>query len=153
MDSLMNMTGSRWITGVVGIVSVTGLICALGLVIVGPPAVEAKQVVQPTQTSPYEMEIKPLTTVECGQCHFSVFQTIKYKGTNHQIDCVQCHREYHVYNPRKQNYDEIMPKCAWCHVSGTGGAFHGENKTLTPCLNCHADPHKPLTIPLAEVDS
>ncbi len=102
--------------------------------------------------SPYEMDVKPLTTVECGQCHFSVFQTIKNQGARHQIDCVRCHREYHVYSPRKKNYDKIMPDCAWCHKSATGGAFHGEHKTLTPCLNCHADPHKPLVIPMGDIE-
>jgi predicted CXXCH cytochrome family protein len=159
------MMSSRWIAGVVVLVAV--LICTLaneqraGLrtstvaleKMVGPPSAEAKEVGQPKRTSPYEMEIKPLTTVECGQCHFSVFVTIQKQGSKQQIDCVRCHREYHVYNPRKQNYDEIMPKCAWCHVSATGGAFHGEHKSLTPCLNCHADPHKPLTIPVAEVEA
>ena len=106
------------------------------------------------KTAPlYDIEIKPLTTAECAQCHFSIFQTIKKEGGKHQINCVRCHTQYHVYNPRKQNYDEIMPKCASCHVSATGGPFHGENKSLTPCLTCHADPHKPLAIPMSEVEA
>jgi predicted CXXCH cytochrome family protein len=98
--------------------------------------------------SPYEADIKPLTTAECAQCHLSVFQAIKADGGKHQIDCVQCHTQYHVYNPRKQNYDAIMPKCAQCHLSASGGPFHGEGEVLTPCLECHADPHKPLVIPM-----
>jgi predicted CXXCH cytochrome family protein len=104
-------------------------------------------------SSPYALDIKPLTTAECAQCHYSVFEAIKTAGARHQIDCVRCHREYHVYNPRKQNYDAIMPKCAWCHVSASGGAFHGENKSLTPCLNCHSDPHQPLIIPASEIET
>lgn len=103
--------------------------------------------------SPYDIEVKQLTTAECGQCHFSIFQTIKKEGGKHQIDCVRCHTEYHVYTPRKQDYDEIMPKCASCHVSATGGPFHGENKELTQCLTCHADPHKPLAIHMAAVET
>lgn len=111
--------------------------------------VEAKE-----PTSPYDiLEVKPLTTAECAQCHFSIFQTIKNEGAGHQINCVRCHTEYHVYNPRKQNYDQIMPKCASCHVSATGGPFHGENEELIPCLTCHADPHKPLVIPMSAVET
>lgn len=103
--------------------------------------------------SPYDIELKPLTTAECGQCHFSIFQTIKKEGSKHQINCVRCHTQYHVYNPRKQNYDQIMPKCASCHVSTSGGPFHGENKELTPCLTCHADPHKPMAISMSDVEA
>lgn len=103
--------------------------------------------------SPYEMDIKPLTTDQCGQCHFSIFSAIKSQGGRHQIDCVQCHTEYHVYSPRKQNYAQIMPKCASCHVSASGGPFHGKNKNLTPCLTCHADPHKPLAIPMSDIET
>ena len=98
--------------------------------------------------SPYQSKIEPLTTAECAQCHLSIFQTIKTNGGKHQIDCVRCHKEYHVYNPRKQNYDAIMPKCSACHQSASGGPFHGEGELLTPCLNCHADPHQPLVIPM-----
>ncbi len=101
--------------------------------------------------SPYEMDIQPLTTAECGRCHFSIFQTIKHEGGKHQIDCVLCHREYHVYSPRKNNYDDIMPDCAWCHQSATGGPFHGDHKALTPCLTCHQDPHRPLVIPMDQI--
>jgi len=119
----------------------------------GLQLVQAKETTSPAGVSPYEMNIKPLTTIECGQCHFSVFKNIKNSGGKHQIDCVRCHKEYHVYNPRKQNYDEIMPSCAWCHQSSNGGAFHGNEKAIVPCLNCHKDPHKPLVIPMAEIDS
>ena len=104
------------------------------------------------EKSPYEMNIEPLTTAECGQCHFSIFQAIKTEGGKHQIDCVRCHTEYHVYNPRKQNYDQIMPKCASCHLNEKGEPFHGTHPSVTPCLNCHADPHKPLLIPASEVE-
>ena len=117
-------------------------------------SVEAGQPVEESKKmSPYEMEIKPLTTAECGQCHFSIFQTIKEEGARHQIDCVRCHTQYHVYSPRKQNYDQIMPECISCHVSASGGPFHGENESLTPCLVCHADPHKPLVIPMSEIEA
>ena len=100
------------------------------------------------EASPYEAEIKPMTTAECGRCHLSYYESIKAEGGRHQIDCVRCHTQYHVYSPRKQNYDQIMPKCASCHVSATGGPFHGDNDVLTPCLECHANPHKPLKIPM-----
>ena len=117
-------------------------------------SVEAAQSTEESKgMSPYKMEIKPLTTAECGQCHFSIFQNIKQEGARHQIDCIRCHTQYHVYNPRKQNYDQIMPECISCHVSNSGGPFHGENEGLTPCLVCHADPHKPLAIPMSEIET
>jgi len=112
---------------------------------------EAKEVKK--AISPYEMEIKPLTTVECARCHNSIFEVLKKTGGKHRIDCVRCHTKYHAYNPRKQNYDEIMPKCSSCHVSKSGGPFHGDNKKLIPCLNCHVDPHKPLAIPMSNIDT
>ena len=165
MDDEMNakMKGFRWILGALAVVVIVvflGVLAsdrpagsnALSALehMAGPPSAVAKEVGAPA-VSPYETDIKPLTTAECGQCHYSVFEAIKKAGGKHQIDCVRCHREYHVYNPRKQNYDAIMPNCAWCHQSASGGAFHGEQKNLTPCLNCHADPHKPLMIPMGEI--
>ena len=50
--------------------------------------------------SPYEMDIKPLTTDQCGQCHFSIFSAIKSQGGRHQIDCVRCHTEYRIIPQR-----------------------------------------------------
>ena len=67
--------------------------------------------------SPYAQDVKPLSTAECGRCHYSIFTEIKNAGGRHQIDCVRCHRQYHVYSPRKDNYDQIMPDCGWCHKS------------------------------------
>ena len=119
--------------------------------VIGVGMAQAQEGESSSDVSPYDKDIKPLTTIECGQCHYSVFQNLKEEGGLHRIDCVRCHREYHVYNPRKQNYDEIMPECIWCHQSPSGGPFHGDEKSLTPCLNCHADPHKPLMIPMGEL--
>lgn len=157
------MMDSRKVAVFVSILSIIGLITIYGCVtpkpqVAPPERVEApaEQASAPAETpqemSPYEMDIRPLTTAECGQCHFSVFQALKATGGKHKIDCVRCHARYHVYNPRKQNYDEIMPKCSSCHLSAAKGPFHGENKILTPCLNCHADPHKPLNIPLSVIE-
>lgn len=146
---------SRKVAVVISIVGIAGLITVYGCATqpgAAPMPAEQVPAEKPSEIAPeYAIKIKPLATAECGQCHLSVFETIKAQGTKHQIDCVRCHTEYHVYNPRKQNYDEIMPKCSSCHLSASGGAFHGEHKNLTPCLNCHTDPHKPLLIPAAEI--
>jgi len=88
--------------------------------------------------SPYEADIKPLTAEECARCHFSVFSQIKNEGGKHKIDCVQCHTKYHAYNPNKQNWAEIMPKCQTCH-----GNIHGEK--FAGCAACHSNPHAPKT--------
>jgi predicted CXXCH cytochrome family protein len=105
------------------------------------------------QASPYEAEVKPLTTAECGACHFSYFQAIKNEGGKHQIDCVACHKVFHAYNPIKDNYAQLMPKCAACHVSASGGPYHGEDAVLIPCLSCHANPHTPLNIPMGDIEA
>lgn len=100
---------------------------------VAPPP---KEEVKPA--NPYDMEIKPLTPAECARCHSSVFNLIKKEGGKHKIDCVQCHTKYHAYNPVKQNWDEIMPKCKTCH-----GLIHGEK--FASCAACHSNPHAPKT--------
>jgi len=149
---------SKKVAVLVSIIGITGLITVYGCVTqpgAAPmPAEPGPPAEKPSGISPeYEIKVKPLTTAECGQCHFSIFETIKAQGAKHQIDCVRCHTEYHVYSPRKQNFEQIMPKCSSCHLSASGGPFHGEHKNLIPCLNCHADPHKPLLIPAEEIET
>jgi hypothetical protein len=105
------------------------------------PSAQQEATVQqePAQpVSPYAMEIKPLTPDECGRCHYSVFSQIKNEGGKHQIDCTQCHVKFHAYNPVKQNWKEIMPKCEGCH-----GLIHGEK--FAACAQCHSNPHAPKT--------
>lgn len=81
----------------------------------------------------------PLTADQCAQCHPSVFQMIKTNGGKHQFDCQKCHSAFHVYNPRKENYNEIMPKCDTCHTQP-----HGAN--VTDCTSCHTIPHTPRKV-------
>jgi len=92
----------------------------------------------------YVEELKPLTPAQCGQCHMPIYTLIRKEGGKHQILCTQCHQQYHVYNPIKQNWSEIMPKCQRCH-----GLFHGE--TLPKCMECHIEPHAPKKIPMSTV--
>ena len=89
----------------------------------------------------YNLDIEPLTVSECGQCHFSHFTRLKENGDKHQdVTCTDCHEKFHAYNPLKNNYAEIMPKCDQCHESG----FHGTAPEVNACINCHQDPHQPL---------
>lgn len=88
--------------------------------------------------SPYDVAVAPLTPAECARCHLTIFNQIKNEGGKHKIDCVQCHKKYHVYNPIKQNWQEIMPKCQDCH-----GLFHGSK--FASCGACHSNPHAPKT--------
>ncbi|MEW5772465.1 MAG: cytochrome c3 family protein [Thermodesulfobacteriota bacterium] len=123
---------------------------------VQPSAPEPKMVASakaPMEVPVYERDIEPLPTEQCARCHIAVFRNIKEAGGKHRIDCVRCHTTFHTYNPRTDNYAEIMPKCASCHKSATGGAFHGDDPALTNCLKCHADPHRPKDIPMAGVDA
>jgi predicted CXXCH cytochrome family protein len=105
----------------------------------------------PTEASVYERDIKPLPTEQCARCHVKEFENIKKAGGKHRFDCVRCHTTFHAYNPRTDNYAEIMPKCGACHKGSGGGAFHGSDPALATCLNCHADPHKPKVIPMSGV--
>ncbi len=101
----------------------------------------AKRTDLPAQdASLYANEPQPLTISQCGQCHPKHFGDIKQDGRKHQFDCRECHEVFHAYNPLKNNYAEIMPKCATCH------AFpHGEKHS--ECLNCHQNPHTPRQVP------
>jgi hypothetical protein len=82
----------------------------------------------------------PLQPVECGQCHSAQFASLKQNGGKHRFACQECHEVIHAYNPRKDNYAEIMPVCTTCH-----GQQHGPTKT--DCLGCHQNPHAPKRIP------
>jgi hypothetical protein len=86
----------------------------------------------------YDADVKQLTPEECARCHYSIFSEIKKEGGKHKIDCVQCHTVFHAYNPKKQNWDQIMPKCQPCH-----GNIHGEK--FVACADCHTNPHAPKT--------
>lgn len=121
-----------------------------------PPASEPKLVAsaKPAVEIPvYERDMAPLPTEQCARCHVSVFRNIKEAGGKHRIDCVRCHTTFHAYNPRTDNYAEIMPKCASCHKSASGGAFHGDDPALVACLSCHRDPHRPNDIPMAGIEA
>jgi hypothetical protein len=85
----------------------------------------------------------PLTPVECGQCHINHFSRLKENGGRHRFACQECHELFHMYNPLKDNYAELMPRCNTCH-----GQPHGEKQTN--CLGCHVDPHAPQRAPAVE---
>jgi hypothetical protein len=92
----------------------------------------------PKPATPYSEEIKPLSTSECGRCHLAIYKTIKDEGGKHKFDCTKCHTTYHGYNPVKQNWNAIMPKCRTCH-----GLIHGDK--FATCSTCHTNPHAPKT--------
>ena len=82
----------------------------------------------------------PLQPAECGQCHGGQFVDLKDSGGKHRFACQECHQVFHAYNPRKNNYDELMPLCTTCH-----GQKHGPKQV--DCINCHQNPHAPLLVP------
>ena len=95
-------------------------------------------------TSLYEVDPQPLQVSQCGQCHPSHFGNLKEAGGMHRFDCRECHEVFHAYNPLKNNYADIMPKCTTCHEY-----IHG-NKHVE-CLNCHQNPHTPRQVPMNRV--
>lgn len=88
----------------------------------------------------YTGEVQPLTLEECARCHTSHYNWLKDNGARHQtVACTECHEVFHAYNPLRNNYAAIMPKCASCH-----DAPHGSEEPVMQCLECHANPHQPL---------
>jgi hypothetical protein len=92
-----------------------------------------------SQTDPYAVELPAMTVAQCGQCHPTYFRTIRDEGGRHRFACMDCHERFHAYNPAKNNWAELMPRCDQCHQQP-----HGDK--LTNCLQCHADPHAPLAV-------
>ncbi len=90
--------------------------------------------------SVYDIEVKQLTVADCAACHVSHFNRIRDNGGKHSgVVCGECHEIFHAYNPLKNNYAAIMPKCSSCH-----DAPHGDAPEVMKCLGCHTDPHQPL---------
>lgn len=87
----------------------------------------------------YAITPEPLTVAQCAQCHVAHFGWLKANGGRHRIDCRQCHEIFHAYNPKKGNWDELMPRCNKCH-----SLPHGEK--FGQCLTCHANPHTPRIV-------
>ncbi|MBN2706702.1 MAG: hypothetical protein JXR89_09720, partial [Deltaproteobacteria bacterium] len=105
-----------------------------------PPAPSPTQSSPPTPAAPlgiYEHKIVELTSQQCAQCHFPVYDNIARNGGKHQINCRDCHESFHTFRPGMK-WSEALPKCATCH-----GAAHGQ--AFLDCLACHADPHAPLS--------
>jgi len=92
------------------------------------------------QENIYDIDIQPLTLADCGRCHATHFSWLKNNGAKHQgVACTECHEQFHLYNPIKNNYAAIMPKCSQCHDNP-----HGTAPQVTACLNCHTNPHQPI---------
>lgn len=90
----------------------------------------------------YEVDIEPLGLADCIRCHISQTGRLREKGGKHRrVACTDCHRQFHAYNPPKNNFSAIMPKCSFCHT-----LQHGEDEGVSTCLNCHFDPHQPRTV-------
>jgi len=84
----------------------------------------------------YQQKVTPLTTLECAQCHFSVFADIRDNGGLHQLECRFCHQTFHSLRPGIP-WEDVVPHCDTCH-----GEIHGLD--FKQCLECHADPHAPM---------
>jgi predicted CXXCH cytochrome family protein len=97
----------------------------------------------PVQADQYAVSPTPLTPAQCAQCHTGQFGVLKEKGGKHRFDCQACHKAIHAYNPKKANYDQLMPKCASCHNDIHGPA----NKD---CSTCHTNPHAPRTVVVSQ---
>ena len=84
----------------------------------------------------YQQPVKPLTTLDCAQCHMTVFTHIRDKGGKHQLHCAQCHETFHTWKPGRE-WQQVVPQCVNCH-----GEAHGPN--FKACLQCHLNAHAPV---------
>jgi len=100
----------------------------------------------PKQSEIFATDPAPLTVTQCGQCHPAAFQDIKKEGGRHTFTCQNCHQRFHNYNPRKNNWDEIMPKCSACHSPAT--VPHAQ--VFNQCAECHSNPHAIRNIPMSQ---
>ncbi|GFO60355.1 cytochrome c [Geomonas silvestris] len=115
------------------------LVVALLLVAATSFAAKVATVEIPVNTEMYATAPAPLAPAQCAQCHNAQFGNLKEKGGKHRFACQDCHKSFHAYNPKKANYDELMPKCASCHTDIHGPA----NKD---CSSCHTNPHTPRVV-------
>jgi hypothetical protein len=83
----------------------------------------------------YLKEIQPMTTLECGRCHYGIFSDIRDKGGRHQIPCSKCHKVFHTYRPGRK-WKDVVPDCKTCHDTYHGPGFPN-------CLKCHENAHAP----------
>ena len=123
----------------------SGLVVAIALSGVALAATHEKKIATVTiSTTPeqYAGDPQPLSVIQCGQCHNSLFKNLKESGGLHRFSCQNCHNMFHSYNPRKGNWDAIMPKCSTCHE-----AIHGPKNT--ECSACHTNPHAPRKIAIS----
>jgi predicted CXXCH cytochrome family protein len=84
----------------------------------------------------YLQEVAPMSTLECGKCHYEIFTTIREKGGQHQLDCRDCHNKFHTFTPGVAWKDRV-PDCNDCHDGVHEGSF-------PLCLSCHQQAHAPL---------
>ncbi|MBI4793140.1 MAG: cytochrome C [Deltaproteobacteria bacterium] len=70
---------------------------------------------------------------DCAKCHPFQLQTLAAEGGKHatEVGCLDCHPEH---PPKGEN---TISACVLCHE----GKPHFE---IDYCLDCHANPHKPL---------
>lgn len=97
----------------------------------------------PASPELYKADTVALSPTQCGQCHTSVYRDIKTSGGRHSIQCDSCHTRFHAYNPTKQNWQELMPKCGTCHSAPP----HGIKFNI--CSDCHTNPHAIKQIPMS----
>lgn len=120
----------------------SGIVIAIAFTGTSLAATQGKKIATvsiPATPELYAGEPQPLTAAQCTQCHTGQFQSLKETGGRHRFSCQSCHNLFHAYNPRKGNWDAIMPKCSSCHETPHGAK-------VTECITCHANPHTPRKI-------
>ncbi len=92
-------------------------------------------------TAIYRQVPRPPSRQQCAQCHPVIADLLRTNGGKHgQVDCRQCHLQYHTYVPGKTRREDILPRCTRCHD-------HPHGPALTRCTSCHQEAHAPLDIP------
>ncbi len=83
------------------------------------------------------------TNKECVNCHANRVNDIKTAGGKHRnVPCVGCHFGH------PPEVKKPIALCSKCHMKERNSHF-----AVTGCLNCHRNPHTPLTITLKGKDA
>ena len=90
----------------------------------------------------YSQDVKKISTemgtVDCAQCHYKIFMSIKNGRGAHRLECLACHQSYHSFR-QGGDYKIALPSCGKCHA-----APHGKSEQMLNCKGCHTVPHAPL---------
>ncbi len=84
---------------------------------------------------------------QCRWCHQKEYDMVDLIGNGHRINCIRCHRTYHLYVANKTRHKQLSARCSPCH-KGCSSRIEKLQVDLTNCKSCHIEVHAPSLIPI-----